>query len=271
MANASSPLGSPVATYSRREIRCAEQHIPPRQHGTVIATTPPERQHAVMRAMKPRRDQQTLAHDAERDPGVGMRQALDEAQHQHQQRKLHRRHADRQRNHAEPQERNEIVQQVIAVVRPERHLALRVMHRMQRPPPAEHVRHAVPPIVGKVQNDGVDRKGQHRMAEQRREHPLQHRRDPAVIGEPAVQRHLHLIEQHERHQRQHARRATARCKRCRPRRPCCPAIAQPAASAPAADRSPGSAPPAPRRRPRTTPSRARVPPSASSPERRAPG
>ena len=101
-------------------------------------------------------------------------------------------------------ERDQVVQHVVAVVRPERHLPLRVVQRMQRPPPAEHVRQPVAPVVGEIEDDRVDAERQHRLAEQEREQPLQHRRHPALVGEPAVQRHLRLVEQHEGDQRQHA-------------------------------------------------------------------
>ena len=40
--------------------------------------------------------------------------------------------------------RDQVVQHMVAVVRPERHLPLRVVQRVQRPPPAELVRQPVP-------------------------------------------------------------------------------------------------------------------------------
>ena len=99
---------------------------------------------------------------------------------------------------------DQVVQHVVAVVGPERHLPLRVVQRMQRPPPAEPVRQPVPPVVGAVEDDRVNHEGQHLLAEQERQQPLQRRRHPAMIGKEAVQRHLRPVEQHEGEQRQHA-------------------------------------------------------------------
>jgi hypothetical protein len=61
---------------------------------------------------------------------------------------------------------------VVAVVRPERHLALRVVQRMQRPPPAQLMRDPVPPVVGKVEDQRIEEKSDPRMPEQRRHKPF---------------------------------------------------------------------------------------------------
>src|SRR5262249_5126380 len=93
---------------------------------------------------------------------------------------------------------------VVAIVRPERHLPLGVVQRMQRPPPAEHMRQPVSPVVGAVQDDGIKDEGRYWLSEQEWEHPFEHRWHPAMIGQEPVQLDLCAIEQHEGEQRQDA-------------------------------------------------------------------
>ena len=51
-----------------------------------------------------------------------------------------------------------VVQQVVAVVAPHRHLALGVVQRMQTPPPLKMMLPPVHPIVQKIKNDQVNEK-----------------------------------------------------------------------------------------------------------------
>ena len=73
------------------EIGGAEHHVPYRQNRAVITALLPSGQHAVMRTVEPGRDQQPVANAAERHPCIGVAEALQEPQHQYQQRKLQRR------------------------------------------------------------------------------------------------------------------------------------------------------------------------------------
>ena len=50
-----------------------------------------------------------------------------------------------------------VVQHVVAVVGPEGHLPLRVVHAVQRPPPAEHVLEPVPPVLAEIQDHDIER------------------------------------------------------------------------------------------------------------------
>jgi len=90
----------------------------------------------MMQTVEARRDKQPVAKPAKRHADIGVTQAFDETHEQEQQRKLQRWNADRQTDHAKPDGRNKIVQQVISVVGPEAHLPLRVVQRVQRVPAA---------------------------------------------------------------------------------------------------------------------------------------
>ena len=61
-----------------------------------------------------------------------------------------------------------------------------------------------------------------------------------MVGQPSIQRHLHLIEHYEGHQRQHPDPGQHGVKNIHVRRLYCRPTAPPAATVPAACRSPAS-------------------------------
>jgi phage baseplate assembly protein gpV len=64
-------------------------------------------------------------------------QVLHQPQHDQQADELARRHADQQRQGGKPDAGDQVVEQVVAGVRPEGHLPLGVVDAVQRPPPAK--------------------------------------------------------------------------------------------------------------------------------------
>jgi hypothetical protein len=79
------------------------------------------------------------------------------------------RHADQQRDDGKPEAANQVVEQMVAAVGPQRHLALTVVDRVQRPPPAKTVRQAVAPVFGEVQDQEIDQETEQWPRLQRRE------------------------------------------------------------------------------------------------------
>src|SRR3954462_9580467 len=55
----------------------------------------------------------------------------------------------------------QVVEQMVAVVAPHRHLALSVVQRMQAPPPVEAVLRPVYPVIDEIEEDQVDGKARH--------------------------------------------------------------------------------------------------------------
>jgi hypothetical protein len=68
---------------------------------------------------------------------------------------------------------------------------------VQRVPGAERVGEAVTPVIGKVQDEGVDEEGDERMPEQSRDQDLQIGRDEPGIDDAGGEPGLDLVEQHE--------------------------------------------------------------------------
>jgi hypothetical protein len=176
----------------------AEQRIPHRkQHREVAAADAPlagagiADTDAVVHAMKARAHQQPLADRTEAQPQVGMRQALHQLREHHHRHELRGRHADRLRQQHEQCVADQIVEQVVAVVRPHRHLPLAVVHGVQRPPPAVAVLRAVQGVVGRVEH-----------------HEVQHESGERGVGDTRPQRRCKLVQLPAAHtmQRQPAER-----------------------------------------------------------------
>jgi hypothetical protein len=91
-----------------------------------------------------------------------MLQAFHQLRDGHDGDELPGRDADEARRQHDDGVAQQVVQQVVAVVAPHRHLALAVVQRVQLPPPVELVLAAVDPVVQQVEHHQVDGKGQHR-------------------------------------------------------------------------------------------------------------
>ena len=87
-----------------------------------------------------------------------MLEAFAELADGHQRHELPGCDADQDGQQHEQQVAQHVVKQVVAVVGPHRHLTLRVVQRMQGPPPVELVLGPVQPVIGKVEHHEVDQK-----------------------------------------------------------------------------------------------------------------
>ena len=120
----------------------------------------------VVAAVEARRDHQWLERP-ERELDVGVAHALDKFQPHDQQRELQRRNADGEAYGEIPQEGDDLVEQMVAVIGPEAELTLRVMQRMQRVPPPIGVGEPMAPIFGEIQDQRIAKERDDRMAEQK--------------------------------------------------------------------------------------------------------
>ena len=129
------------------KIRRAEQLIPDTERDPEIYTEAPPfvpNADAVVHPVELRADQKVFER-AKVPAQIGVRQGFHEPEHGKHQRELLRRQADGQRDGRHPERRDQVVEDVYAVIRPERHLLLRMVHRVQLPPPLDAVLPAVPP------------------------------------------------------------------------------------------------------------------------------
>src|SRR5690349_6504462 len=113
--------------------RAAEQHVPPREKHAEIAAVLEAFvtiANGVMAAMERRTDEQALAEPTEMQTDVRVLHALREVRNRDEHDELRRRHANEQRDHGEETRLQQIVEQMVAVVGPQRHLLLAVMHRV---------------------------------------------------------------------------------------------------------------------------------------------
>src|ERR1700735_602592 len=112
--------------------------------------------YCVVTAMKNRADDNALEQPAVRQACIDVLDALHEVADGDQHHKLIGLHTDKQRDRRKERSLNDIVEKVVAVIVPQRHLLLAVMHRMQFPPHAETMLPAVIPVAGKIEQDQVD-------------------------------------------------------------------------------------------------------------------
>jgi len=87
-----------------------------------------------------------------------MRQALDQLGAGDDGHELPRRHPDRAGDQGDQHVAQEVVEQVVAVVTPHRHVALAVVHGVQRPPAIKAVLPAMDPVIQQVEHQQVDHK-----------------------------------------------------------------------------------------------------------------
>ncbi|OMP13241.1 hypothetical protein COLO4_02024 [Corchorus olitorius] len=122
-----------------REDGGAEQHVPPREQHAKVAAAQHTRlarhlmpqPNCVMQAMEAWRDQQPVAEPPEMQPHVGVLKALQQLRNGNQQNVLRRLKPDDERRDGKHRTTQYIVEDVVAVIGPQRHLLLTVMQRMQ--------------------------------------------------------------------------------------------------------------------------------------------
>jgi hypothetical protein len=108
-------------------------------------------------AMVTRADQQQFAKAPEGKPGIDMRQVLDRLDDDQQADEMSRRYADRAARRRQTRSRQcRSSRRWLRLSVHKRHLALTVVDRVQRPPPAKTVRQAVAPVFGEVQDQEID-------------------------------------------------------------------------------------------------------------------
>ena len=96
-------------------------------------------------------------------PHIGVLQALQDARGRHQQHVLARFDPDHQRNHRHIAIAQQVVEQMIAVIRPQIHVALAVMQAVKPPPPVELMAGPVIPVIEKIEHEQVDEEAGDRM------------------------------------------------------------------------------------------------------------
>lgn len=109
----------------------------------------------MVQSMEPGADPQALTHRAEPQPQVGMLETLTQLRQGHDGNKLPRCHTNQLRYQHNDAVTQNIVQQMVAVVAPYRQLALRMVQRMQTPPPFEAMLTTVNPIIQQIKNRQV--------------------------------------------------------------------------------------------------------------------
>ena len=105
---------------------------------------------AVVPAVKPGADPEPLPHLTEPQPHVGVLKALAELGDGHNGNELPRRNTNQLRHRHQNHVAQQVVEQVVAVVAPHRHLLLRMVQRMQSPPPLEVMLPPMDPVVHKI-------------------------------------------------------------------------------------------------------------------------
>jgi len=119
----------------------------------------------VVAAVKTRAHPQTLTPAAKPQPDVGVLQVLTELSNRNERHKLARPHPHQCGHGCGDQAGEHIVEQVVAVVAPHRHLALRMVQGMERPPALPLVLPTVNPVIDEVE-----------------QHQVEHKTHPGLIG-----------------------------------------------------------------------------------------
>ncbi len=112
--------------------------------------------HAVVCAVKTRTDPQPLTQPTKTHTQIGMLKALAQLRQGHHRNELAGRNANDLSHHDPNQRMQQVVQHMVAVVGPLRHLTLRMMHRMQGPPGVELMLRAMQPIVDEVKHNEIN-------------------------------------------------------------------------------------------------------------------
>ena len=106
--------------------------------------------HRVVQAVEPWRDDQTGQPTRKCQSNIGVLQALPDPSDHDKAQKLARHHTNKECNKCEDGITQQIIDEVITVVRPEGHPSLRVVDSMKRPPPVPSVLKAMNPVVDKI-------------------------------------------------------------------------------------------------------------------------
>ena len=191
---------------ARCEIRRAKQHIPKRKKrreidALILPLVPCA--DGMMPAMKRRAHQQPVTQPAEIHPRIDVRQTLDHAGGNNDHHKLARRHAERQRRHRHCRRRQHVVQQMVAVIRPETHLPLAVMQTVQRPPPVEAMLQAVHGVFNQINQDDENHERRQTIARNAGNHVLDIGAHHIVHAQPRVKFRDRNHQQQKNQQRQH--------------------------------------------------------------------
>ena len=114
------------------------------------------------------------------------------------------RYAYEQRDGAEPKRGNGLIQDVIAIIGPEGHLPLRVMYRMQGPPPAYAMLQAMAPVFAEIKDNDINEEGEQRNLMQKGENRFQRWGDKARIRQHPLKPALDGGQKNEGQQRKNA-------------------------------------------------------------------
>src|SRR2546425_5725575 len=152
------------------EVDGAEQHVPPgQQHAKIVPTQclaacrlVPDA-YAVVQPVKARADPEPLANLPKPQPHIGVLKACAELGEGHDGDELAGGHAYELRHQHDDAVHQDVVEQVVAVVAPHGHLPLRMVQRMQPPPPRQLVLAAVRPVGDKVKRHQVDQQADQRV------------------------------------------------------------------------------------------------------------
>jgi hypothetical protein len=118
-----------------------------------------------MQTMKSRTHPQSLADASKPELDIGMMETFAQLAQSHQGHKLRWRNAQQNGNDGQNKACDHIVQKVIAVIAPDRHLPLRMMQGVQSPPRPKSMLRAMDQVMHKVKDDQV-----------------QHEADPSNVG-----------------------------------------------------------------------------------------
>src|SRR3569623_1100710 len=146
-------IGHPGGAHRLAEKRCAEGDVPYRQHLSEVAVMQVRAQWVhphVMQPVEARIDHDSFQPASETPAHVGVGKVLHQFAQQREQGEFGRVHAHRQAHAGQDQRLQHAVQVAAAVIGPAAHLALAVVHAVQRPPPGQQVLGAMHPVVDEV-------------------------------------------------------------------------------------------------------------------------
>ncbi|MNV57550.1 hypothetical protein D3C71_1498880 [compost metagenome] len=135
-------------TWQACGVRIAKRAIHPFDGLVTYADT-------VVQAMKTRAHPQALAPAAKPQSHIRVLKALAQLRDRHNSYELARRHTNELGHHHQNGVAQQVIQQVVAVVAPHRHLLLGMVQGVQAPPPLKMVLSPVDPIVHKIEHDQI--------------------------------------------------------------------------------------------------------------------
>ena len=107
-------------------------------------------------AVKARADENAIAPPSEAQAHVRMRKAFHQLRENDDQHELRGRDTNQLRHDHEDGIAQDAIEQMDAVVAPHGHLALAVMHRVQRPEPVKSMLGAMVEIIHRIENQQID-------------------------------------------------------------------------------------------------------------------